>query len=369
MNDLDIGKVRVELAEHAYDIHLDVGLLDDVGARLRDLRAVSHAVLITDLNVQQYADRVAESLAWHGTKTEVLRIEPGEPSKSINHAATIWEELLGLGTDRKSLVIAVGGGVVGDLAGFVAATYARGLDYVQVPTTLLAQVDSSVGGKTGVNLSAAKNMVGSFWQPLAVFIDTQVLHTLPAREYAAGLAEVVKYGVIQDADFFTYLEEHIEPIRSRDDTVLRRVIARCCQLKAQVVEADERETTGQRAILNYGHTFAHALEAGQGYGTLLHGEAVAIGMLCASRLAESLGRIAPDVTKRQSDLLVAFDLPIRVPDVDPTALIELMQHDKKVEHGLLRFILPDRLGHVELVSDVPLELVHAALSDESAGQA
>jgi hypothetical protein len=206
-------------------------------------------------------------------------------------ADRLWQELLELEADRNTVVVAVGGGVVGDLAGFVAATYARGVPFFQVPTTLLAQVDSSVGGKVGVNLPGAKNMVGAFWQPLGVLIDTEVLNTLPDREYRAGLAEVVKYGVILDAEFFAYLEDHVDDLNRRRADVLRPVIARCCRLKADVVEQDERETAGRRAVLNYGHTFGHAIEAETGYGDFLHGEAVSIGMLCASRLAERLGRI------------------------------------------------------------------------------
>jgi 3-dehydroquinate synthase len=222
-------------------------------------------------------------------------------------------------------------------------------------------VDSSVGGKVGVNLPGAKNMVGAFWQPLGVLIDTQVLDTLPLREYRAGLAEVVKYGVILDADFFAYLEEHADDVNDRVPDVLRYVIARCCRLKADVVENDERETLGLRAVLNYGHTFGHAVEAEAGYGEFLHGEAVSIGMIVASRLAERLGRVDSDLTRRQRDLLVRFGLPVEMPDLDPDLLVAAMQRDKKVAHGRLRFILPTRMGHVELVSDVPEQDVRAAM--------
>jgi 3-dehydroquinate synthase len=260
--------------------------------------------------------------------------------------------MLDVETDRRSVVIAVGGGVVGDLAGFVAATFARGLCLYQVPTTLLAQVDSSVGGKVGINLPGAKNMVGAFWQPQGVLADTAVLATLPDREYRSGLAEVVKYGVILDAQFFAYLEEHIAELNERDSAVLRHVIARSCRLKADVVEADEREETGQRAVLNYGHTFCHALEAATGYGEFLHGEAVSIGMLCASRLAERLGRIAAADTALQFELLAALGLPTGMPDVDPEAMLAAMRHDKKVAAGKLRFVLPSRIGAVEMVGNV-----------------
>ena len=272
--------------------------------------------------------------------------------------------MLDCGADRKSVVIAVGGGVVGDLAGFIAATFGRGVAFVQVPTTLLAHVDSSVGGKVGVNLPQAKNMVGAFWQPRGVLIDIAALDTLPDREYRAGLAEVVKYGVIMDSEFFNYLEQNTDAINSRQPDVLCRMIERCCQLKADVVENDEREETGLRAILNYGHTFCHAVESVAGYGRYLHGEAVSIGMLCASRLAELLGRVDPDVSERQRALLAALQLPLEIEGLDDDALVQSMLQDKKVEHGQLRFVLPDRIGHVELVGDVPMELARRALRVE-----
>jgi 3-dehydroquinate synthase len=302
-----------------------------------------------------------ESLERAGIRVDIATVPAGESTKSASHADQLWRLMLEFGSDRKSVVVAVGGGVVGDLAGFVAATYTRGIRFVQVPTTLLAQVDSSVGGKVGINLPGAKNMVGAFWQPSAVLIDTDVLNTLPLREYRSGLAEVVKYGVILDADFFAYLEANIDGLNQREASAMRHIVARSCELKAQVVSADEREETGLRAVLNYGHTFCHAIEAETGYGTYLHGEAVAIGMLCASRLAESLGRIDPEVTRRQRELLEAVGLPLSVPEVSHEVLIRAMQKDKKTEHGQLRFVLPSRLGHVELVSDVPEKLVRAAL--------
>ncbi len=356
--------VHVRLGPRSYDIRIGTGNLPTVGPAVCNLRQLTHSVVLTDTNVVPHAQQVAESLADEGVSVDLLTVSPGEATKSAAAAATLWDELLAAGAGRRSIVLAVGGGVVGDLAGFVAATFARGLDFVQVPTTLLAQVDSSVGGKTGINLASAKNMVGAFWQPLAVFIDTHVLATLPDREYRSGLAEVVKYGVILDADFFSYLEDHLAEINGRDDRVLQQVVSRCCRLKADVVEADEREESGLRAVLNYGHTFGHALEAITGYGQLLHGEAVSIGMLCASHLAEALGRIDSDTTRRQHDLLAALGLPVDLPDVDRDRMLALMQHDKKVEHGRLRFVLPTRMGHVELVDDVAESLVRASLEVE-----
>lgn len=354
--------VRVELQERSYDIEIGHGILSELGAFVSGRRRMSHAVIVTDENVETpHAVAAAESLVAAGATVDMAVVESGEQVKSVDSAAGLWQKFLELGGDRKSIIIAVGGGVIGDLAGFAAATYARGLAFFQVPTTLLAQVDSSVGGKVGINLPGAKNMVGAFWQPHGVLLDTGVLSTLPAREYRAGLAEVVKYGVILDADFFAYLEANVAGLNERSADVLGEVVARCCRLKADVVEHDEREETGLRAVLNYGHTFGHALEAITGYGQYLHGEAVSIGMLCASRLAERLGRIDETLTMRQQTLLSALQLPIELPDIDEDTLLAAMAHDKKVEHGRLRFVLPTRLGHVELVGDVDRADVRAAL--------
>lgn len=358
----DSVEVRVDLKERGYDIEIGTGNLERVGPWAASLVAGRHAVVITDGNVEEpHATGVAASMAAADFQVDMVVVEPGEPTKSVDTADVLWQKLLELKANRQTLVVATGGGVVGDLAGFIAATYARGVNFLQVPTSLLAQVDSSVGGKVGVNLIGAKNMVGAFWQPAAVLIDTRVLRTLPEREYRAGLGEVVKYGVILDADFLVYLEDRVEQLNGRDDDVLKHVIARCCRLKADVVEADERETSGLRAVLNYGHTFAHAIEAVSGYDEFLHGEAVAIGMLCASRLAEGLGRCSAEVTRRQHELLTALGLPVAVPDLDHDELISAMHHDKKVESGRLRFVLPTSVGHVEIVPDVDPAAVRAAL--------
>ncbi|MCA9149506.1 MAG: 3-dehydroquinate synthase [Planctomycetales bacterium] len=357
-------QVDVSLGERSYTICVGTGLLSQTAATYMSRgEAVSHVVVISDANVTEHADVVAKSWQAAGVRVVRLSVPAGEGSKSIAEADRLWQEMLRCGTDRKSLVVAVGGGVVGDLAGFVAATFARGIRFLQIPTTLLAQVDSSVGGKTGINLPSAKNMVGAFWQPSFVLIDIDVLSTLPDREYRSGLAEVVKYGVILDADFFNYLEAHAAQLNARDPEVLCTIVARCCRLKADVVEQDERETSGLRAVLNYGHTFAHAFEAIGGYGQLLHGEAVSIGMVCASRLAASLGRIDAAMTQRQVTLLRQLDLPVVVPDLDHQLLCQAMAHDKKVEHGRLRFVLPTRMGHVELVADVNSDLVVNAMRD------
>jgi 3-dehydroquinate synthase len=356
--------VRVELAERSYDIAIDCGILQRSGEFLAQRGKVSHAVVISDENVEKpHAIQVAESLGGQSWKVDVILLEPGESSKSLESALALWQGLLQLGADRRTVLVAVGGGVIGDLAGFVAATYARGIRFLQIPTTLLAQVDSSVGGKVGINLPQAKNMVGAFLQPLGVLIDTATLDTLPDREYRSGLGEVVKYGVILDEALFETLEASISAIHARDHQVLSGVIARCCRLKADVVEHDEREETGLRAVLNYGHTFAHAFETLAGYGTLLHGEAVAIGMLCASRLAERLGRVDGPFTARQRELLVALGLPVEVPKLDHEKILATMMHDKKTQHGRLRVVLPTRMGHVELVDDVDPNAIRAALRE------
>lgn len=359
-----IDIVRVALGERSYDIEIGEGNLSKLGQFVAQRGDVSHAVVITDENVEKpHGLRAAEGLAGNSTMVDLVVIEPGEQSKCVATAAELWEKLLDLGADRKTVVVAVGGGVIGDLAGFVAATYARGIPFFQVPTSLLAQVDSSVGGKVGINLPAAKNMIGAFLQPRGVLIDIGVLATLPDPEYRAGLGEVVKYGVILDAALFEFLEDNADKLLRRDPQALRRVIGRCCRLKADIVEQDEREVSGLRAVLNYGHTIGHALESLTGYGSLLHGQAVAIGMVCESRLAERLGRIDASVTARQERLLAAFGLPTRLPDVEVDQIVGAMMHDKKVEHGRLRFVLPARLGHVELVGGVDLDVVRHVLRE------
>ena len=356
-----VTTIRVELRERSYDIRIGRGLLSQVGAFVGERLPAKKAFFITDDNVRGHAATAAESLKRSGIHVETLVVPAGEETKSADQAAMLWNRLLELGGDRKSVVVAVGGGVVGDLAGFVAATYARGIPFLQVPTTLMAQVDSSVGGKVGINLPLGKNLVGAFWQPAGVLIDLLVLDTLPVREFRSGLAEVVKYGVILDEAFFGYLEGNIAAILGRDAAALSHIIRRSCELKAQVVSQDEREETGLRAVLNYGHTFCHAIETVAGYGKHLHGEAVAIGMICASRLAQRMGRIDQKTTDRQEKLLAAFGLPTKFSGLDMEALLRAMQRDKKSDQGALRFILPSRMGQVELVGGVNPELVRRAL--------
>jgi 3-dehydroquinate synthase len=365
--------VRVALGERSYEIVIVSGELPSLADRLADwldARGFNSAplpsvFLVTDGHVcDREAAAVGASLHLAGFRCEIAVLEPGEQTKSLAAASELYDRLVNMQADRQTIVVAVGGGVIGDLAGFVAATYARGLPFVQVPTTLLAQVDSSVGGKVGINHPQGKNLIGAFHQPLGVFVDTAALNTLPPRDYQSGLAEVVKYGVILDGAFFDYLETHKAELVLRAPDVLRYVVARCCRLKADVVEQDEFERTGLRTCLNYGHTFAHAFEALSGYGELLHGEAVSIGMVYASRLAARLGRIDDKASLRQKSLLEALGLPTRLPEslkLDSQALLERMRLDKKVVGGRLRFVLPDRLGHVELVAVVPESDVLAVL--------
>ncbi len=367
--------LSVSLGDRSYNIHITTDGINDLPALIADWlsdrlywhQSSPKGLIITDENVLEQAQKVQTALTSDQWTTTILSLPPGEQTKSLSQLACIYTQLTQMTADRKTMIFAIGGGVIGDLAGFAAATYARGLPFIQIPTTLLANVDSSVGGKTGINLPEGKNLVGAFHQPLGVFIETSFLETLPDREFRSGLAEVVKYGVIMDESFFEYLEKNVDAINQRDPSVIRTMIRRSCQCKADVVEQDEFERSGLRAILNYGHTFAHAYEALCGYGLLLHGEAVSIGMLDASRLAERLGRIDASVTKRQSDLLSALGLPIVLPSngrPSSQKMVDVMMLDKKTVGGKLRFILPTRLGHVELVRDVPTDLVIETLDKD-----
>jgi 3-dehydroquinate synthase len=355
--------VHVDLGPRSYPIRIGTRIEPEfIDFVKRCSPNVSRVVLVGDANVVPVCTLLIDSLRAEGMSVEPLLLEPGEETKSLEWLGWIWDQLGELAADRKTLVIAVGGGVVGDLVGFAAATYNRGLAFLQVPTTLLAMVDSSVGGKTGINLVHGKNLVGAFHQPVGVWIDTGFLDSLPDREYRSGLAEVVKYGVILDAAFFAYLENNLDGLLSRQPAVIEEVVARSCRLKADVVEKDEREETGLRAVLNYGHTFAHAFETVAGYGEWLHGEAVAAGMVCASKLAEKQGLIASELTERQVRLLQALQLPTAPePDWDRDELLKAMYRDKKTSHGKLRFVLPVRLGEVRVFDGVPEERVREVL--------
>lgn len=346
-------QVLVELAERSYPIFIGTRSLDRLTVKLSELLPDwSHAIMVCDENVVRHAGRTIEAhLARTGKRTSLLVVPSGESHKSVSKLADLWTQMLDAKSDRKSVVVAIGGGVVGDLAGFAAATFTRGLRFVQIPTTLLAMVDSSVGGKTGINLPAAKNMIGAFWQPHAVWIDTATLDSLPDREFRSGLAEVVKYGVILDATFFAYLEKHADAVLARSHEHIQYIVQRSCELKASVVSKDERETTGLRAILNYGHTFGHAIEARTSYGRFLHGEAIAIGMTMAGELARRIGLWPELCQQRQTLLLRKLGLPTELREVPAAELIAAMQMDKKTEHGKINFILPTRIGSVNTVAD------------------
>jgi len=341
-------EIDVALGKRRYPIRIGAGLLDE--GRWRGALRGRHALVVTDDRVAPlYLARVERAL---GALTHDSIVLPaGEASKTLEHTARVLDALAGLGASRDAAVIALGGGVVGDLAGFAAATWMRGVDFVQLPTTLLAMVDSSVGGKTGVNIAAGKNLVGAFHQPRAVFIDTATLATLPGREYAAGLAEVVKYGAIGDADFFAWLEANADALEARDGDALAEAIGFSCRYKAGVVARDEREQ-GERALLNFGHTFGHALEAERGYGDLLHGEAVAIGMVLAAKLSAALGRAPAEDADRLARLLSRFGLPVAPPRADADALLARMRLDKKNVSGRLRLILWRGIGKAEIVPDI-----------------
>jgi 3-dehydroquinate synthase len=358
--------LSVNLGLRAYPIALVNGATAEFGTFIRSrLPQAQRALIVSDTNTAPIGQQVKESLGSVGISAVLATVPAGEESKSLAQLAQLYDVLHELKADRTTPVIAVGGGVVGDLSGFAAATYNRGLPLLMVPTSLLAMVDSSVGGKTGINHPGGKNLIGAFHQPVGVWIDIAHLAALPPREFRSGLAEVVKYGVSLDAEFFSYLEANVEAILARDPPTLFRIISRSCRLKADVVEKDEREETGLRAVLNYGHTFAHAFETVSGYGVWLHGEAVAVGMVCASRLAERLSLIDGEVTQRQIDLLERFLLPrYPQPDWSPDELLAVMQRDKKAQAGKLRFVLPTRLGEVRLVSDVPESLVRAVLEKQ-----
>lgn len=357
-------QIDVSLGVRSYPIAIDAPCTIDAFALACSSRAA--ALVVGDDHTKPHADAVSAALGASGFRVVRHDVPPGESSKCLDQAAALYDALAAMRADRKTLVVAVGGGVVGDLAGFAAATFNRGLPLLMVPTTLLAMVDSSVGGKVGINHPRGKNLIGAFHQPLAVWINTATLDTLPEREYLSGLAEVVKYGVILDADFFAWLEANASALRQRDRQAIRYVVARSCRLKADVVEKDEWERTGLRAALNYGHTFGHAFEAVAGYGTWLHGEAVAAGMMCAARLALARGLIGSDLVDRQRNLLVAMGLPTQPAPWPADELLAAMRSDKKVEAGRLRFVLPVRLGEVRLIEGISDEEAKAALPEDNA---
>jgi len=351
--------LNVELGERRYPIHIGSGLLRRPEL-LQPCIAGSRVLVVTNETVGPlYLDTLLKQLVPWDPVCVVL--PDGEVYKTLDVLNNIFTALLKHRCDRKTTLIALGGGVVGDMTGFAAATYQRGVPFIQVPTTLLAQVDSSVGGKTGVNHPLGKNMIGAFHQPECVIIDTDTLSTLPDKELSAGLAEVIKYGLIGDAEFFVWLEQNLDKLRQRDPQALLYAIERSCADKARVVAVDEREA-GSRALLNLGHTFGHAIETGAGYGAWLHGEAVAAGMCMAADLSRRLGWLTPDEFARIEKLIQRAQLPTRAPrTLSAAQLRELMSVDKKVEAGKLRLVLPKGLGRAVITRDFPPELLGETL--------
>jgi 3-dehydroquinate synthase len=347
--------LELDLGERSYPIHIGTDLVARADLITPHLKGSRVAVVSNETVAPLYMDKLTAGLGRYRPLSIVL--PDGEQYKTLEVLKRIFSALLAAHCDRRTTLIALGGGVVGDMAGFAAACYQRGVPFIQVPTTLLAQVDSSVGGKTGVNHPLGKNMIGAFHQPQCVIIDTGTLDTLPKRELSAGIAEMIKYGLIRDEAFIVWLEENMEALLGRDQEVLATAIYRSCEHKAQVVSADEKET-GTRALLNLGHTFGHAIETGLGYGKWLHGEAVAAGMVMAASLSQRKGWLNESDVARIESLLARARLPVRAPvELEPSRLIELMAVDKKAQDGQIRLVLLKAIGHAVLTDDFEVELL------------
>src|SRR5215471_3092115 len=356
-----IERLRVELGERAYDILVGPRLIECAGREMLPLLRRQQAVIVSDEIVAgHYLAPVRDSLSAAGIAHHAVLVPPGEETKDIHHFGRLAEDILAIGIERGTMLVALGGGVVGDLTGFAAATLLRGMDFVQIPTTLLAQVDSSVGGKTGINTSTGKNLIGAFYQPRLVLADTSVLGSLPRRELLAGYAEIVKYGLIRDAEFFAWLEAEGHQVCALAPEALRRAVLTSCTMKAEIVAGDEREE-GDRALLNFGHTFGHALETETGFGSrLLHGEAVALGMVLATDFAAKLGLVAAEDALRVRRHLADCGLPTRLADIGlggipADRLLGHMSKDKKVRDGRITLILPRRIGDAFVMKDAPVE--------------
>ncbi|MFB2654318.1 3-dehydroquinate synthase [Shewanella seohaensis] len=345
-------QIQVDLGERSYPIYIGQSLMSD-GETLSRYLLKKRILIVTNETVAPlYLKPIQDTMASFGEVTSVI-LPDGEQFKDLTHLDSIFTALLQRNYGRDSVLVALGGGVIGDMTGFAAACYQRGVDFIQIPTTLLSQVDSSVGGKTAVNHPLGKNMIGAFYQPQMVIIDTECLQTLPAREFAAGMAEVIKYGIMWDAEFFQWLENNVEALKSLDTQALVYAISRCCEIKADVVSQDETEQ-GVRALLNLGHTFGHAIEAEMGYGNWLHGEAVAAGTVLAAQTAKSMGLIDESIVRRIVQLFHAFDLPVTAPEsMDFDSFIKHMRRDKKVLGGQIRLVLPTAIGRADVFSQVP----------------
>lgn len=343
-------QIQVDLANRSYPIHIGPNLFSQ-GALFAPLVRDKKVLVVTNDTVAPlYLDKITATLSADAAQVEAVILPDGEQYKTLEYLNRIFDALLEGNYARDCLLLALGGGVIGDMTGFAAASYQRGVDFIQVPTTLLSQVDSSVGGKTAVNHPLGKNMIGAFYQPKLVVIDTDCLATLPAREFAAGMAEVIKYGIIWDSEFFSWLEANVDALKALEQNAITEAIARCCQIKADVVSQDETEQ-GVRALLNLGHTFGHAIEAEMGYGNWLHGEAVAAGMVLAAQTSVTLGLIDKSILCRITALIQAFDLPVQAPEsMDFNSFIKHMRRDKKVLGGQLRLVLPLGIGQAEVSS-------------------
>ncbi|OGA17552.1 MAG: 3-dehydroquinate synthase [Betaproteobacteria bacterium RIFCSPLOWO2_02_FULL_65_24] len=358
--------LRVALGERAYPIHIGSGLLNAAELFAPHLAQKRVAIVTNEIVAPLYLPRLRHTLRSAGIDTLEIILPDGEEHKNWSTLNEIFEALLAARAERKTTMIALGGGVVGDVTGFAAATYQRGVPYIQVPTTLLAQVDSSVGGKTAINHPRGKNMIGAFYQPRVVVSDMDTLKTLPARELKAGLAEVIKHGAIRDATFFDWLEHNVERLLAGDAEALGHAVLRSCEIKAAIVASDEREE-GERALLNFGHTFGHAIETGLGYGTWLHGEAVAAGMALAADLSARLGMLARSDAGRVTSLLARAGLPVAVKGLATNRFRELMSVDKKANDGRLRFILLQGIGSASIRGDVPELSVNQTLEAAAGG--
>ncbi|MDR1996568.1 3-dehydroquinate synthase [Azonexus sp.] len=352
--------LNVTLGERSYPIHIGCGLLADA-ALLSPYLKQKKAVVVTNVTVAPlYLEALLGALAQSGVAAQPVILPDGEQYKTWETLNLIFDALLGSHCERSTTLIALGGGVIGDMGGFAAACYQRGMPFIQVPTTLLSQVDSSVGGKTAINHPLGKNMIGAFYQPRLVLADLSTLDTLPERELAAGLAEVIKYGLIRDPDFFVWLENNLDALIARDKEALATAVARSCANKAEVVAADERET-GERALLNLGHTFGHAIETGLGYGAWLHGEAVAAGTLIAAELSARLGWLTAGDVRRIEQLFVRAGLPVNAPKLGAARYLELMRHDKKVQDGKLRLVFLEQIGRAVVADTVSEADIAAAI--------
>ena len=357
--------ITVGLGQQSYPIHVGTGLLARADLFLPHLPQRKVSVVTNSTVAALYLEQFSAALRSAGVEVCPVVLPEGEQYKNWTTLNEIFDALLANRSERKSAIIALGGGVVGDLAGFAAATYQRGVPFIQVPTTLLAQVDSSVGGKTGINHPLGKNMIGAFYQPRLVVADIALLATLPARELSAGLAEVIKYGLIMDLPFLEWLEANMESLNNRSSDALGYAVARSCEDKAAVVAADERES-GERALLNLGHTFGHAIEAGVGFGTWLHGEAVAAGTILAARVSERLGLLSAHDVERTLRVFKRAGLPVEAPPLGAERYLELMGRDKKVEGGKLRLVLLRSLGKAFIASDVDVKVIRQVLEEATA---